>query len=321
MDIGEFGTTGSKSADLYVVDMREGLTRVQALRRLTAVAAGSFGAVGRVEPIRDLGISPDGTEIAFSSSRTVFPLGSPEYVSPSAATSSVNEGPVELYDVDLANDTLTRVTRGFAGEPTAQLEGSAAANAAPSFTEDGNVFAFASVATNLAFGDGNGASDVFLARRKRFDEAAAAQNISPAPSSPSTEPDWLLDVTARSRRDGSVVLEVAVPGAGSLSAAAQSSVPTRARRRAHNGRVGAGRRTSATRTVATAARAITSEGIVAVRLLPGPRYRALALRRGGLEATVRVVLQSTGHARLRQDIAVTFLRRARASTHGRHRRR
>jgi len=91
--VGEFGSAGNSSDDLYVADMREGLTRVQALRRLTAIAAGSSTAVGRVEPIEDLGVSANGGQIAFSSRRSVFPLGSPAYVSPPAASSSANAGP------------------------------------------------------------------------------------------------------------------------------------------------------------------------------------------------------------------------------------
>jgi WD40-like Beta Propeller Repeat len=315
---GEFGNTGTSSDDLYVVNMGA-VQRIAAVRRLTAIAAGSLGAIGRVEPVQDLGISPDGEQIAFSSRRTVFPLASPQYISPPTSSSSTNEGSQELYDVDLKNDTLTRVTQGFAGDPTAQPQGSESANGAPSFGGEGcsavaescDLIAFASAATNLAFGDGNGASDAFLARRKRFVNEAGAQFISPAPFAPETRPAWLLGVRARSRSDASVVLEVATPGAGELSASAHSVVPTSARAVARGPRGRTRRGALARRAVATAAASVGREAIVAIRLVLPGRYRALAARRYGLQATVSVVLSSSGRAPVRAEIPATFILRHR----------
>jgi hypothetical protein len=309
--VGEFGTTGTSSDDLYIANMRPGLTRVQALRRLTAIAAGSSAATGRVEPIEDVGVSPSGTQIAFSSRRTVFPLGSPAYVSPPAASSGLNEGPQEVYDVDLANDTLTRVTQGFAGGPTEQPSSAASTNAAPSFGGGGEEeLAFASSADNLVFGDGNGAADVFIAPRKRFHDESAAQYISPPPPGPAIDPEWVLGVRARSKRDGSVLLEVSVPGAGQLSATARSLLATSARahargvsrRRAPRGR------SVAARTVASAGGTSRGEGILYVRLMPASRYRPLAAKRGGLRATVSVALHAPGHRPLLRRITVRFMR-------------
>jgi hypothetical protein len=316
----EFGSTGVFSDDLYVVDMASGLTRVQALRRLTAIAAGSARNFGRVEPIEDLGVSPDGSEIAFASRRTVFPLGSPSYVSPPLAAPTEESGPQELYDVDLANDTLTRVTRGFDGAPTQSANGVTALSGSPSFSTDGNQLAFSSTAPNLIYGDGNGASDVFVVNRKRFGATAVQQYISPPPVNPAGEPDWLLGVTARSRRDGSVLLEVFVPGAGQLNADAQSAVPLPSvyGSRAQHRRKRAGRRgrhatrtgakpSIAMRSIAAAARTSGSEGLVSVPLVLAPRYRPLALQRGGQSATVRVAFGAPGHSLLRRSLLVTFV--------------
>jgi len=290
--------------------MSPGLTRVQALRRLTAIAAGSSTATGRVEPIEDVGVSPSGTQIAFSSRRTVFPLGSPAYVSPPAAASGLNEGPQELYDVDLANDTLTRVTQGFAGQPTEQPSSAASTNAAPSFGGGENLLAFASSADNLVFGDGNAAADVFIAPRKRFQDESAAQYISPPPPGPAIEPEWVLGVRARSKRDGSVLLEVSVPGPGQLSATARSllAASARAHVRRHSRRRAPRGRSVAARTVASAGRTSRGEGILYVRLLPASRYRPLAAKRGGLPATVSVALQAPGHRPLLRRITVRFKR-------------
>jgi hypothetical protein len=308
---GEFGSTGSSSDDLYVVDMRDGLTRVQSLRRLTAVAAGSFTATGRVEPIEDLGVSPSGEQIAFSSRRSVFPLGSPAYVSPPVASSSANAGPQELYDVDLENDTLTRVTQGFQGEPTSQPSSASTINFAPSFGNSEDLLAFASSDVNLVFGDGNGASDVFLAPRKRFHDESAQQYISPPPAAPAIERAWNLVVRAHSRRDGSVVLEITVPGAGQLSASARGIVSTSARRHTRGGaprRSTRGRPARAKKTVASAAKPSRRAGVVYLRLVPGSRYRPLTAKRGGLRATATVTLRSPAHRPLLRRVAVRFVR-------------
>jgi Tol biopolymer transport system component len=332
---GEFGSTGNFSDDLYVVNMRDpSFTRVEALRRLTAIAAGSGRDFGRVEAIEDLGVSPDGTEISFASRRTVFPLGSPTYVSPPLAAPAEESGPQEIYNVDLSNDTLTRVTRGFNGGPTESthvVESSFVGS--PSFSADGTRLAFSSLAPNLVYGDGNEASDVFVVDRERFSSAAVQQYISAPPANPTIQPGWLLGVSARSRRDGSVVLYVFVPGSGQLRASAQSAVleaaaqPARGSR--HRGRTSHrhARTVVAMRTVAAAARNSGGEGLLQVPLVLAPRYRALALRQGGQSASVSLLFSSPGHAPVKGSIAVTFLdplgshQRAKKHTHsgGQHR--
>ena len=313
---GEFGRTFEFTNDLYIVDMADGLTRVQALRRLTEVAGGNSSEPERSAAIGDVGISADGTEVAFTTQRTVFPLGSPTYVSVPDASA----GAQALFDVDLANDTLTRVTQsyeGTPGEPTSALTGS------PSFSADGNTLAFASAASNLVYGDGNRASDAFVVKRKRFPGEPAAQYVSPAPANPTTRPDWLLGVTASSLPDGSVLLEAQVPGPGTLRAGAQSSV--RARRCAQRKRNACrrGRTTIVTRNVASRLVHPPTGGLsLAVLKLPAP-YASLAKRRGGLSARVTVAFSAAGHPTLHERIAVTFRRtlkprsahRSRAASH------
>lgn len=302
---GEFGRTGEFSDDLYVVDMREGLARVQALRRLSELAGGNFSEPERAAPIVDLGISPDGSEIAFSTQRTVFPLGSPTYVSAPAAAA----GAQELFDIDLANDTLTRVTHSYEGggsEPANALTGS------PSFSSDGDTLAFSSAAYNLVYGDGNGASDAFVVRRRHFSTAAPAQYVSPPPANPTARPDWSLGLSTHSRADGSVLLEADVPSAGTLSAGAHSAV--RARRCAHAQRRSCRRAgtTVATRTVASRVVRPRTVGLALAVLKLSGRYGSLAKRPGGLSAYVNVVFTAPGHPKLHQRIAVTFRRTLKA---------
>jgi hypothetical protein len=332
VEAGEFGSTGNFSDDLYWVDMADGLTRVQALHRLTAIAAGGGRDFGRVEPIEDLGVSPDGSEIAFASRRTVFPLGSPSYVSPPLAAPAEESGPQEIYNVDLANDTLTRVTHGFNGGPTeATHVGERGFVGSPSFSANGNTLAFSSVAPNLVYGDGNQDSDVFIVDRKLFGSSSVQQYISPPPASPTGEPAWLISANAHSRRDGSVVLTVFVPGSGQLHAAAQSAVlvasSQAARGSRRRGRVSHRRTRTAVamRTVAAAGRASAGEGLLQVPLVLAPHYRSLALRPGGQSAIVSLLFRSPGHRLLTDAIAVTFFdpappHRRHANKHrGRHR--
>jgi Tol biopolymer transport system component len=307
----QFGQAAIASDDLYVADMHDGLTRRQALRRLTEIASANGSDVGRVAPIVDFGVSPDGSEVAFSTLRTTFPLGSPAYVTATAA----NAGAQELFDADLANDTLTRVTQGYEGGVS---EPAKATVSSPSFSADGNTLAFASTAYNLVYGDGNGASDAFLVKRKQFASAIVQQSVSPAPGNPVIAPDWRLALSARSRRDGSVLLEVAVPGAGSLRATAGSALRVRASR-ARAGRrasAGGGRGSSTavvTRQVAAATKAVpaASGGLSSLRLLAAPRYRALTARPGGLPSNITVTFTAPGHKALRARIAVAFMRKGR----------
>jgi hypothetical protein len=313
---GEELNVAEASNDLYVVDMGDGLTRVEATRRLTELAGGNESNKARVAPIVDLGISPDGSQVAFTTARTVFPLGSPSYVSAPAAS----VGTVELYDVDFANDTLTRVTRGFAGEPSEAPAGSAGMSQSPSFSADGNLLSFSSEADNLAYGDGNGAFDAFVVPRVRFQASPTPQLFSPAPPPPALDPLWSLGVTALSRRDGTVLLEVRVPGAGTLRAAAQAAVRVRVKAKAagHRKTRGARARTVVrTRTVATRSAPAPAAGLVTTVLKLARAYSALAEARGGLSSSVSVSFAAPGHATLRQSVPVTFVRPARARSHKR----
>jgi len=318
---GEEFINAAQSDDLYVVDMADGLTRVQALRRLTELASGNANVGGGFAALADLGVSPDGSEIAFSTLRTSFPLGAPAYVSAPAAKPEMEE----LYDVDLANDTLTRVTHGYQGEAQ-QSEPSGALRAqmeagSPSFSADGNTLTFSSAAANLAYGEGNKANSVFVVSRKRFAAEAVQQYVSPAPESPNTQPGWLLSVSARSRRDGSVLLEVQTPGAGRLSASAESAVRVtvarshasrRGGRRSRSARQRTATKRTATsianRLVARAAKAAGGEGLVTLVLSLASSYGALASEHGGLFGTVSLAFAAPGHAVLRERVPVTFLR-------------
>jgi hypothetical protein len=333
----DFGVgLGEAPSDLYVADMHEGLTRDQALRALTEFSSANRQDLSENAPIVDLGVSPDGTQVAFTTARTEFPLGSPAYVSAPAP----EPGLLELLDADLANDTLTRVTHGFEGgaseQPHPEVEagrdpyGVEAGALSPSFSADGDTLAFSSTASNLAYGDGNtppdessttfDGSDAFAVERRTFSPAPTPQAISSAPAGPALLPAWGMGVTARSLPNGSVRLYIQTPGIGKLSAAAQSAVAVRVRlARAARGRSRGARGSArgvrvstviATRKVATAVTTARSSAgeILTITLTLAKSYSALAGKPGGLSATVSVLFVAQGHPALRESVPVTFLR-------------
>ena len=216
---------------------------------------------------------------------------------------------------------------------------------------------FTSTADNLVYGDGNtppgdtpsaapaNGSDVFLVKPVAFPSLPTSQSFSPAPTM-GTEPAWRLGVTALSRANGSVVLYVAVPAAGTLTARARGSLlvgaggslraARRARRRrgirrsvpqarrrlprtvalahqpprhAHSG----GRPLAvATRTLAIAgqnAHAPAGELIMLVLKLD-KAYAGLAAQPGGLSANASLMFTARGEPTLHASIAVAFRRTA-----------
>ncbi|MGA2455124.1 MAG: hypothetical protein ABSG93_16565 [Solirubrobacteraceae bacterium] len=331
---------GEGSSDLYVADMQEGLSRVQALTPLTEQASGQ-GEIAPSGPIMDFAISPGGTEVAFTTQRTIFPLGSPAFVSAPAAVPGLDE----LFDVDLTNDTLTRVTHGYEGgaseHPHAPSRNEdeyirpADGALSPSFSKDGDYLAFSSTASNLVFGDGNtpplgretggDGSDVFVAQREQFNFASAPQVISPAPPSPPLAPQRQLWATAASLENGSVRLYVEVPGAGTLHAVASGAVAVRSAhsarsdRRANRGKAASGHARIAIldRDVATTTLAAGADagGVVPLTLTLAPSYRSLAARSGGFTANVSIAFTAPGQPALHTSIAVSFVRKAARSSH------
>jgi hypothetical protein len=329
-----------ESDDLYVVDMDEGLSRNAALRPLTEIVSGSLGSEGIV----DLAVSPDGSQVAFSTQRTEFPLGSPAYVSQPQAVL----GMVELFDVDLDNDTLTRVTRNYEGGPSEHPHDllhageppykSTDGALSPSFSE-GNALAFSSTASNLVYGDGNtppvtiniptGAADggdVFVIQPVTFPPEPVETNISGTSANPLPTPRRSLDATALSLKNGSVQLYVEVPGAGELSAGADGAVPVTtaahavraAAKKGHasskRGRGAAKVTTVAVRGVASARQTIGAgtDGFVELTLTLSSRYRPLAARSGGLSGTVSLIFTAPGQKALTDSIAVEFVGKVKA---------
>jgi hypothetical protein len=326
-DFGQGRPDSHKGDDLYVANMREGLTRQQALTPLTELASGNEAVLADNAPVVDFGISASGTQVAFTTKRIVFPLSSPAYVNAPLGV----PGMLELYDVDLEDDTLTRVTHGYEGGPSehphravntnvedAYPEGGDGAQS-PSFSEDGDDLAFASTASNLVYGDGNtpplgderlDGSDAFVIPRLVFESIPTPQVISTPPANPSLTPSWSLSATASSAANGSVRLYVEVPGRGTLSAAASSTfsvTPARASRAVRERRVHAA---LITRTVAAAKalERVSTGGLMTLVLTPASTDTALVSRKGGLSASVELSFTAAGQPTLHERLEVSFVR-------------
>ena len=156
----------------------------------------------------------------------------------------------------------------------------------------------------LGFGTTADGSDAFLVHRIVFSAEPTPQSISAAPPNPVLATPWTLRFEAISRSDGSVELDLEVPGGGKLGASAISALKVRAGR--HERVVH--------RDVAATARTIdlSAANPVHFRLSLRPAYRRLAGRPGGLIGTLTVTFSAPGHPVLHGTIRVRFAARSHA---------
>lgn len=290
------------ATNVFVVDMREGASRAEAVRQLTAeipIRPAEPEKTINQEPyvsfnghVFQVGISADGGHIAFTTARQQFPLAPPNLVTPSPASL----GLVELYLVDLEDESLQRVTHGYGGSGEASLAPAGSAQAgsgagSPSLGAGGRLIAFSSTASNLVEGDGNEAADAFLVEDLSTAPAEGGASISPPPPPPEVKPLWRLTSTAFSQADGSVRLVATVPAAGTVEARVGASIAAgRARQRS----------------LATARVEASGDGPVALVLRLPRRLRRLASRREGLFATARVSFRGAEGRPLHDRLEVRF---------------
>jgi hypothetical protein len=316
--------TPEADGDLFSIDMAPGLSRVQAVHRLTKwtnplpgeVPGGEEGLFSNpaylvsTGPIRQCAISPNGTDIAFTTLRQSFPLSPPTLVTPRPVALPVA---VELYQIDLQGQTIERVTPGpgtglsavpaGAGEngTPLYLGGEAKIGASgPSYSGDGRLLAFGSTAYNLVNGDGNAelsegspesgtGSDVFTVETPP-PSAVVPSTISARPAAISVVPSWRLTVHAVSRPNGAVRIVAGVPGAGTLRAKAQSRFGAKPR----------------PRKVSTARRRSAAAGLLNLELNLSHKLRSMARVKGGLYATVEVEFTGPGGRPLKQRLVARF---------------
>jgi Tol biopolymer transport system component len=316
------------TANAYVVNMATGLSRSAALTQLTEWGSDNFHDSAATDGIEGIAISPDGTKVAFTTGRIEFPLSPPALITP-ALGQAVHP---QLYVADLSAETLQLVSYGYGGEPANDNV------ATPSFTGNGETLAFASSATNLVYGafnrggaDGAGPGDVFVTSQISSPAVAGVTYISPPPPAPvAAQPREILLAT-QPGSNGSVLLYVTVPGAGSLKALAKAEVPEtvtvstpakgkRGKGKAKTQRAVAGsaakrsrqakRTTVVSKTVASASAKPSQAGMVQLRLTPASAERALEESHDGLYATITVTFAVPGSATLTGTVQVTFKRAA-----------
>jgi hypothetical protein len=287
-----------KQYDLFAVNMAPGLDRRQAVDQLTRwtdpvpqnVSNPVILREERYWPftgaVDECAISPDGTRVAFATTRQHFETSPLTLVS--GLPSAVSLLP-ELYEANLEAGTIERVTPG--GEEdisVAKAESNAGGTKSPAYAGD-RWIAFSSEANNLVADDGNEGSDVFVVEAPT-PTPRGATTISPPPGHPVTQPAWDMTVNAFSRPDGRVRLVAQVPGEGTLKAVAHSQLGTRLK----------------TRQIASGRRQATGAQVVTMNLALGRKRRPLAHLPGGLVTRLQVNFTGPGGRPLRADLQTRF---------------
>jgi hypothetical protein len=300
--------------DLFVVGMQEGLNRLEAVQQVTrwvnpAPNGVPIGPFLQQDPeylpilgeIAECAISPDGTRVAFATTRQRF--DTPPYTLVTELPSALGEL-AELYELDLENDRIERVTPGAGNELSANKESSFRLQqgaASISFGGGDRLLGFSSAAENLVEGDANERRDAFVV--EAFPPAPiGTSSISPRPSQPVIEPAWRMTANAYSRPDGTIRIVARVPGPGTLRGAARAQLGGHLKSRG----------------VASVSRRSKVAGTVMVDLKLAHGRSALA-RRPGLIARVHVTFTGSGGRPLQANLQSRFLlhhKRKRSGGHG-----
>jgi WD40-like Beta Propeller Repeat len=309
-DFGQLTATVPPPANAFVVNMAPGLTRAQAIERLTDWASLDFTNRELASPISGIALSGDGSRVLLATERIAFPLAPPALITPTLSQAGVTQ----LYEVNLLGGTLAMVSFGYDGNPANGEVFGAALNG------DGRTLALASGATNLVYGVVNQGSDIYVSEEVHSPTAPGQQSITPLRATASAAIPWSLSVTATPSPDGTLVLYASVPGAGRLSASAVSAVSGtgghprkalkhRVARRAAAARRKAGRRRHAgagSRIASASARAMGA-AVLELHLIPAARYDSLLRHsRHGLYTTITVTFSAPGHRPLRKVLRVSF---------------
>lgn len=205
--------------DLFVTDMRPGVTRKAGTRELTVEGAGDD--VTQSAPIESVSMSADGFHVLLTTLRSRFVLRTLTPIGPAFRRQPDAR---EVYAIDLRAGTIERAVRGAGG-----LDAAGDVGANPALSADGSTIVFTSAAGNLFFGDANEKIDAFWQTR---DVEAPTVAPPPAPAGPSFQDDVQttgprLGVSTRRRSDGSLTLTVTAPAAGRLIVFARAGKPLR----------------------------------------------------------------------------------------------
>jgi Tol biopolymer transport system component len=287
--------------DVFETSMLPGVSRKAGTSQLTLAANGSGGrSLGTIESVA---ISPDGSTVAFTSSRDLFVLSEPAPI----GTFSPQPTESELYVIHLRADTLERALLAYGGgEPDGPVEG------LPTLTADGSTLAFVAGAPNLFEGDAHnlGFLDAFTASFQ------TPSGIAPPPPGVNSIPGGFLlagtvspelGVRVRRGRSGEAILLVETPGPGTITARASGTVVTGAKASRRRSKRISTRRKKATVELARASASAPAEGTTTLVLRVLPKYAKDLASAGRLRAAVGVVFTSsaTGET-LSSEAPVTF---------------
>ncbi|HST55761.1 MAG TPA: hypothetical protein VLJ42_07685 [Solirubrobacteraceae bacterium] len=316
-DFGLGGIQAAGNTNLFVVSMQPGLSRAQALTRVTDWASIDFRNAALAGGIDDLAIAPDGSRVAFVTQRVAFPLAPPALITPPPSRSGA-----QLYEADLRAGTLALVSSGYDGQPA---DGSIQS---PSFSGDGNALAFASSADNLVYGAVNEGSNTFVIRQLPTVSVPGEQSVAAQPPNAAVLPEWRISATVHPGPAGSLLLDASVPGAGVLNvkasiataAASANADSSRRRRRSRDASKRALKRTkpahhkarASSAAVAQIRKTVAAAGLIELRLKPASRYSSLVRSRDGLYATITISFSSARHPALTQTLAGSFRASAQA---------
>lgn len=296
-------------ADVYVVHVNDDQSVPPVVTPLTATPN---YAVARAlySGVSDVMITPDGSRVAFNTRRISFALAPPNLVSPPVAETNY----AYTYSVNLDTGIMQRVTDGYEGSPPDGEAGFI------SLSGNDLSLAFASSASNMIYGDGAlGSSQVYLAQELPPSTELAVEGLSPLPALTLPEPTWTLSATAVPQRDGSVVIDAEVPGAGKLGLYAQAQLPSSSA--AKNGKAGKNaKETSHTkrggaqaasarltaRTVAEGTISSSASSELQLRIHVSKAYDKLVSSRDGLYAVLHLTFSAPGHTTLTKQIPVTL---------------
>lgn len=259
--------TKSNGLDVFLTSMAPGVTRKAGTRELTLGV--SSGNPGSTPSIDSLALSPDGSTIAFTSLRDSFVLPEPKPVGAFRPQPTASD----LYVIDLTADTLERAVVGNEG---GDLNESVSVN--PTLTQHGSTVAFASLASNLIFGDANGASDAFTATLQ-----APAGTAAPPEGVNATQGGFSLTATAspelglhvKRGKDGGLVLLVETPGPGTLTARARGTIATKSGKKIRKKQVPLAHASGAARSEGTTTLTLHLASKYAKDLKPGGKLKAL----------------------------------------------
>jgi hypothetical protein len=274
--------------DLYLTDMRPGLSRKASTVELTRDTVG--GDPTTSPPIDSVAISRGGRYLAITTVRTKFALPALQLLGEPRPVPEARE----LYLIDLRARTLERVTHSYnGGDIDADVLNGV------TLSSDGTRVAFASFAGDLFFGDANQSTDAFVATRRPDPTGGPPETGLGALGASTIEADRggpQISIRAKSEERGVIVLTISVPAAGGVKVVGRA-------------RAGDPRKL---RTLATASGRARGTGRSSVRLALRPvrRYRPELRRRQQIRGSVLVsYVASRGGRRASASRPVSFLQR------------